>query len=220
MATLGLLIYATLSVPYIGSFYPEFKTKQKEVTDNLGQHLGGLLEQVSGVFTQAPVQTAANPTPDPIPESEPVRVVEATQSPPLSELPVMPPPTQTAPLNLKPIVKEAEVKARIANVEPAPARGERIFYRWGAFSSTLSIDTQKLVEILSQYQAEKAGDLGLGEQYRGGSYFHFMIPNENFDALVEAIRNSGITQFTNSRATSDRLTPPGKRRIVFLVKPQ
>ncbi|NCN27869.1 hypothetical protein GW915_09865 [bacterium] len=94
------------------------------------------------------------------------------------------------------------------------------FYRWGAYSADLSADTQYLKTLLKDLQAIQAGELELGAEYKGGSYFHFEVPSEKFDSLNEKVSRISLENFTSNRARSTRASTKGYVRVVFLVLPK
>ena len=67
--------------------------------------------------------------------------------------------------------------------------------------------------------AVAAGELELGAFYRGGRYFHFRIPTENWDAFEEEVLQLSLKSFSRTRVDSGRNERPGMRRAVFLIRP-
>jgi hypothetical protein len=84
--------------------------------------------------------------------------------------------------------------------------------------ANLDGEVQNLLGILQRYNAEKAGELDLGAEYRGGRYFHFSVKKEDFPKLLEELRTTDLENFTNVKARSDRQSKEGYTRIVFLLK--
>jgi hypothetical protein len=104
--------------------------------------------------------------------------------------------------------------------KPSMPAGQKVFYRWGAFSTKFDEHRSLLLEALTKYRAQTAGDLPLGADHLGGIYFHFSVDESVYDQLIADIEKLGLIEFSRSQAESNRLTPPGKRRVVFLVRPK
>lgn len=96
---------------------------------------------------------------------------------------------------------------------------DNIFMRWGAFSSQLDEDAHYIMTVLRRYQAEGAGELELGAFYRGGRYFHFRIDSKKWNQFEADILKLSLRSFSRTTVKSDRQEVKGKRRVVFLIRP-
>lgn len=118
--------------------------------------------------------------------------------------------------NQRPVLPSPEVPEKTG----ASGQGQLEVFRWGAFSASLDSDTSKIRDLLLAQGALKAGEFELGAKHLGGSYFHFYVPQEKYAALVDELNKLALIDFTKTRARSDRASPPGKTRVVFLIKPK
>jgi hypothetical protein len=122
-------------------------------------------------------------------------------------------PVATAPIPSPPLaVKTPEVSA-------AAVGTSKIFFRWGARAQDPDRVTQKVLAWLKDLGAINAGELEFGAIYRGGRYFHFMIPKTAYTSLLGNIKTLPLTDFTDSAADSERVIQGDQSRIVFWIGP-
>jgi hypothetical protein len=234
MALVGLVLFSLINLPYLGDMYPGFEKTQKkasEVANSTLQKFEGLWEKGISAFDSARTAVyekwiAARQV-EKIPVESPptdVEKVASVEPPPLvtpEPMVLESPPTPVPPVT-KPVIVAQPQKAPV-KVTPQPTDEEvqsaKIFFRWGAFSRDLPLQTSQMLELLQKYGAFKAGDLELGAGYKGGSYFHFTVKEENLQQLIADIKKIGLVDFTQSSAKSDRLTDKGYKRVVFLLAP-
>jgi hypothetical protein len=240
-----IVVMGVLSVPYVGEWVPLLSPKTAQV-DNLPvdskEPISAVTEKAEGLPQPAPVEavevaaTPSHTTPPQVTRYFPFETpfYDPTVQPRI----IAGPPAQTSPqpLAVEPAKPEASpvasappstpVPPRVAQVAVAPSEpktvttADRIFFRWGAFAGELDVVTPQIIEMLNRYGAERAGELELGSQYRGGRYFHFSVGEASFESLMSELRGLAITEFTNTQAIStDRRTAPGQRRVVFLIRP-
>ncbi len=172
--------------------------------------------EVASAPSMAPVTSVKNP-------------VKATTTPPLQNSPApvlaknaaepVPAANASAATPSTSAATAPTVVKTTPNANAPVVANEKIFLRWGAFTNELDEFTPKILEVLSRYSAEMAGDLTLGAEYRGGRYFHFRIPTEHRELLKKEIAALKMKNFYVDSAKSNRNEIPGKIRIVFLVRP-
>jgi hypothetical protein len=217
MAVMSLVLFGLMSIPYVGDFFPHFRrTHLSSWVESLRQLQGDLYTRWESIRNYELISSSEKPPEKAAEvskvEIQPEKVTEIVVA--KTEAKIVPEKTVVAP---KPTSQpQVERKAEAVPTAVSPAR---VFFRWGAFSRDLKLQTTTVLEILAKYGAVKSGDLALGAQYKGGSYFHFAVKEENFDALVEEIKKIGLIDFTQSSAKSDRATEVGFKRVVFLMVP-
>ncbi len=118
---------------------------------------------------------------------------------------------------------EAEPKPKEnVEAEPAPspqpvAKGPKgAIYR--AFMSVSEVDatSKQILDQLLALGAQKAGEVELGWKRPTGSYFHFSIPEENYQTMVDQLRT--LSPVRISREAHWRVMPEGTIRIILWVE--
>jgi hypothetical protein len=220
LGTLGIvvLIFAgVISTPYLGQYLRTVKKRspiletREEVTRPPPQTITPPTTQPT---TQPPVDTAL------LKELLDERGSEAAKSDDAIQLPTrflrfmeQKKPVATAPIPSPPLaVKTPEVSA-------AAVGTSKIFFRWGARAQDPDRVTQKVLAWLKDLGAINAGELEFGAIYRGGRYFHFMIPKTAYTSLLGNIKTLPLTDFTDSAADSERVIQGDQSRIVFWIGP-
>jgi hypothetical protein len=120
------------------------------------------------------------------------------------------------------VVAGAGSASGVAGVEKSTSTAdEKLFYRWSAVSKNIDADREKILAVLTKYNAVRAGDIGLGGNYQGGKYFHFSVAKEVFDVVFEEVKALGLVGLTSNEGRSGmRKTPPDQRRAVFSLMPE
>ena len=220
LGTLGIvvLIFAgVISTPYLGQYLRAVKKRapiletREEVTPPPPQTITPPTTQPT---TQPPVETAL------LKELLDESGSEAAKSDDTIQLPTrilrfmeQKKPVATAPIPSPPLaVKAPEVSA-------AAVGTSKIFFRWGARAQDPDRVTQKVLAWLKDLGAINAGELEFGAIYRGGRYFHFMIPKTAYTSLLGNIKTLPLTDFTDSAADSERVIQGDQSRIVFWIGP-
>ncbi len=108
---------------------------------------------------------------------------------------------------------QAPVSAK-ARKETAAPRG--VVYRATMSLENLDILTDQLRELLEKLGAEKAGDVRLGWRKPNGSYFHFSLPESNYDQAMQSLRTFGPVRI--SKDPHWRVMPEGKIRFILWVE--
>ena len=82
--------------------------------------------------------------------------------------------------------------------------------------SELSTVTPALVEQIEGLGGEKAGRVRLGWKKPTGSYFHFKMPEKNYENLLESLRSFGPVRIYKDPHW--RVMPEGQIRIILMVR--
>jgi hypothetical protein len=130
--------------------------------------------------------------------------------------------TGVEPLSSSSLATAAPVQPAPPVVQPKAGTSDlrKAFYRWGAFSGKLDEDSPRILALLQKHSVSNAGGLELGARHLGGLYYHFYVDNAALDLLVAELSALGLADFSRTKATGIRDDhPPGKTRVVFLVKP-
>ncbi len=102
---------------------------------------------------------------------------------------------------------------------PSLAKGPKGFvYR--AFMATPAIDetSNSVREIVEKLGGEKAGQVELGMRKPNGSYFHFSLPESNYEDLLTSLRNLGPVRIYKDPHW--REMPEGQIRLILFVEDQ
>lgn len=102
---------------------------------------------------------------------------------------------------------------------PNVAKGPKGFvYR--AFMATASIDdtSNSVREVVEKLGGEKAGQVELGMRKPNGSYFHFSLPESNYEDLLTSLRNLGPVRIYKDPHW--REMPEGQIRLILFVEDQ
>ncbi len=205
-------IFAVLSLPYIGELIP--KKKQKPTLVANMQKKEERVEQVVAppVVAPSPVSapTSAVALAKGVPSPQPV----LAQTRPVQTLP-SPLPSAKSKVAL-PVVAQAPVQSPSVSAKDVGTTTE--FYRIGATSLHLDEDAKKVMQVLKKYDVQRAGELDLGAIYKGGRYFHFTIPKNDFASFIKELNTLGFDKLTQQKAQSaDRKIPTDLSRIVLWV---
>lgn len=76
--------------------------------------------------------------------------------------------------------------------------------------------TESIRDELQKLGGQKAGEVRMGWRKPKGSYFHFSVPESNYDAVVEMLRSFGPVQI--AKDPHWRVMPEGKIRIILWVE--
>ncbi len=142
----------------------------------------------------------------------PVAVAAAPVAIPLTEAPVIKPPDHVKELSAAQIAKDEALE------EGPPAKGPAkgvLFRAFMAFEDTEQVGDQIRAAILS-LGGLKAGTVELGWHKPGGKYYHFKIPQANFEALKNRLEAVGPVRI--SKESHPRVMPQGQIRIILWVE--
>lgn len=148
---------------------------------------------------------------------EPVVKSELPKAPVAPETaPVEPPPPPPKPEPVPPpvtVVAEEKPAPRESGQKPA-RKGE--LYRAVMTLDNIDIVTEQITTMLVGFGAEKAGDVKLGWRKPSGSYYHFSLPDQNYDAVLAQLQSFGPVRI--SKEPHWRVMPEGKIRFILDVK--
>lgn len=94
--------------------------------------------------------------------------------------------------------------------------GNGFVYRLFMTSSEVDKFTPQLTAKIVELGGEKAGEVELGWKRRSGSYYHFAMPENNYDSLVAFIKSHGPVRI--SKTAHKRVMPAGQIRIILWLE--
>lgn len=94
------------------------------------------------------------------------------------------------------------------------AKGE--IYRLFMSSGKVDQVTPVLVEKIMALGGQKAGEVQLGWRRRQGSYFHFSMPDANYEELVKYLQTFGQVRIV--KESHSRVMPPGTIRLILWLE--
>lgn len=125
------------------------------------------------------------------------------------------------------VAVEKEVKSEPEGAEtlseeggtPVTATGAKpkgLVYR--AFMSAATIDetTASVKQLVETLGGTKAGQVDLGWRKSQGTYFHFALPESNYDKLIEGLRTFGPVRIYKDPHW--RLMPEGQIRLILFIE--
>jgi hypothetical protein len=95
-----------------------------------------------------------------------------------------------------------------------PMKG--VLYRAFMASDDSTDITREIRDIITALGGKKAGRVELGWRKPGGSYYHFTLPESNFDELQERLKALGPVRI--AKEAHSRVMPAGKIRIILWVE--
>ncbi len=103
-------------------------------------------------------------------------------------------------------------------VKPAVEKPKPKGFVYRAFMTLGKIEevTEEIRLKLQTLGGQKAGEVRMGWRKPKGSYFHFSIPESNYDTVVEMLRSFGPVQI--AKDPHWRVMPEGKIRIILWVE--
>lgn len=152
--------------------------------------------------TPAESQSAASP----VAESEP------EESPPKPE-----PQAAASPSPEKASSQEDEDISEPQTQPKASSKAMRGFlYRAFMELDNLEILTDRIAEDITKLGGEKAGQVPLGWKKPKGSYYHFTLPETNYDQLVNVLKNYGAVRVYKD--PHPRVMPEGVIRLILWIE--
>ena len=109
--------------------------------------------------------------------------------------------------------KDSELKVEKNEPQKIVAKGE--IYRATMELSNLEMLTPDLVSHIEKLGGKKAGRVELGWRKPSGSYFHFSIPQANYDQLLTGLRTYGPVRIYKDPHW--RKMPEGVIRVILMV---
>jgi hypothetical protein len=111
-------------------------------------------------------------------------------------------------------------KAEESETDASPLKREKapkgFVYR--AFMATRTIDatTGAVRDIIESLGGERAGQVELGWRKNSGTYFHFALPESNYESLLENLRSFGPVRIYKDPHW--RVMPSGQIRLILFVE--
>lgn len=104
--------------------------------------------------------------------------------------------------------------APIAAAKPAKRQG--YVYRLVMFTDQVDTITPQIVALIQSNGGEKAGEVELGWRRKGGSYFHFTLPQQNYAVVTEELKK--FSDFNIVKSEHPRVMPEGVERFILWVE--
>lgn len=98
--------------------------------------------------------------------------------------------------------------------KPAPRTG--YIHRISFKNDTVYDFTPQLVEQIIALGGKKAGEVEIGWKKTNGSYFHFTIPEQSYDMLIDTLSKYG--KFTVDKSEHPRVMPEGVLRFIVWIE--
>ncbi len=156
---------------------------------------------------EAPQTIADLPIPAPVPEMPSQKVAKAK--------PVAKPVQAVA---QEPATQEVDEEAVAAPAKTESIRPHRVGYIHRISINTANVDdiTPEVTDMIESLGGKKAGEVELGWKKQNGSYYHFTIPEENYDLLVDRLKKYG--EFTVEKTEHPRIMPEGLLRFIVWIE--
>jgi hypothetical protein len=180
----------------------------------------GLARTVQNMRPQAPVVVAAS-TPVPEPEVTPV-VTAATAIPGLVTVAQATAAPQVVAANPKPVSessKDEEENSQTAGVVPNEAEQKMAGFVWRGSLKVEELNddlAQRVTKVITDLGGTKAGQVELGYHQGQQRYYHFILPEENYEKFLSVLNEEGIVQLTKER--HPRVIRSGHMRIIMTVE--
>lgn len=100
-----------------------------------------------------------------------------------------------------------------ADTDKTPGQGS--LYRGSISVSNLNATTAKFIEKINEFGGRKAGEVALGWKKGNGTYFHFTMPEKQYDALMTFMKDYG--QLKIQKEKHPRVMPEGIIRLIITV---
>jgi hypothetical protein len=102
--------------------------------------------------------------------------------------------------------------------EPTVVDMEERGYIYKAYMNLPNVDevSGEIANIIRGYDGKKAGGVELGWRKPNGSYYHFTIPESNYQKLEQALRTYGLVRIYKEK--HKRVVPEGLIRLILWVE--
>lgn len=178
---------------------PEVATTTAE---NVAPPVGAKVKPAAGPAAPAPTATAIAAAP----------VVVAPPAPIPTPVPIVVQPAKPAPEPPKPRLVEKQVGTN-ASIKPA-AKG--MLFRILMNKSDIETLAPELRDKIVALGGKKAGEVEIGWRQPGQNYFHFSMPEANYDQLLSILAGMGSSRVYKS--PHERVMPEGIMRIILTIK--
>lgn len=91
-----------------------------------------------------------------------------------------------------------------------------IVYRAFMTADTIDSTTESVKQLVETLGGTKAGQVDLGWRKSAGTYFHFALPESNYDKLMEGLRSFGPVRIYKDPHW--RLMPEGQIRLILFIE--
>lgn len=142
---------------------------------------------------------------------EPVKKVEPVTATPVATTPTA---VATAPVVAAPATTAAQTP--VAVEKPVSKKGNAYVYRMTMYVDDVDKVTPEIVTLVAGLGGEKAGEVELGWRRKGGSYFHFSVPQANSASLQDGLKK--YAQFNMIKSAHPRVMPEGIERYILWVE--
>jgi hypothetical protein len=125
-------------------------------------------------------------------------------------------PTATIPTSQP---QESSVAQTVPSAPVAAAKSAKrqgYVYRLVMFTDQVDEITPQIVALIQSNGGEKAGEVELGWRRKGGSYFHFTLPQQNYAIVIEGLKKFG--NFNIVKSEHPRVMPEGVERFILWVE--
>lgn len=213
----SLVLLSLLFVPYFGDYVPQdWKEKfSKELTNFKSKEGAQVLSENPPVETKV-VEAEVGPPAEPKTEPE-TKISDAVPTAPMEKSQPLPPPV--APVPPTTIPKESKPKVEVvakAPVVPAPAM-KKDFVQMGAVAEDLDRSSLDVISILKVFKYEKAGEYEMGDAYKGGRYFHFILSAQDYPEFRKRLRALKFQSLSERKTQSPRQIRGDQERVVLWI---
>lgn len=169
---------------------------------------------VDEVPTPVAAVVASMPAKDPVPAPVPVPAPSIRQNLPVFTVETAKPeeakkpatePVVQAPVvaSANPPKDEAEEATPIKETDVSTESGEHVVYKLVAHTDAWQELDIKIKNLLKLNNAQKAGQLEFGAQTNGGSYYHFTVSNNDFEQLIDRVKELATFQIIKQKETRE-----------------
>lgn len=106
-------------------------------------------------------------------------------------------------------------RAEADPVSESDKSGQGWLYRGSIGVSNLSATSNKFIEKITEIGGRKAGEVPLGWKKGGGTYFHFTMPEKQYEAFVQFMNEYGKLKIQKEK--HPRVMPEGIIRVIITV---
>ncbi|MES2769397.1 MAG: hypothetical protein V4596_09645 [Bdellovibrionota bacterium] len=128
-------------------------------------------------------------------------------------------PEDTKPTEVAAVAPQAPATTPVATApvaKPAPKKGNAYVYRMTMYVEDVDTVTPEIATLISSLGGEKAGEVELGWRRKGGSYFHFSVPQNNSGTLQDGLKK--YAPFNIVKSSHPRIMPEGIERYILWVE--
>ncbi len=152
-------------------------------------------------------------------------MVAETEIPPLLKPSIEPinperiKPADTKPTEVAAVATQTPAATPVVTVpaaKPAPKKGNAYVYRMTMYVEDVDTVTPEIAALISGLGGEKAGEVELGWRRKGGSYFHFSVPQNNSGTLQDGLKK--YAPFNIIKSSHPRIMPEGIERYILWVE--